>query len=126
MLPASASAFSVFGVGSRATITESIENYQNWPYEIRRQCVIEQSRVVTDCSKCGYDNWVVYQTVKGQGSVDGKDCTMFYQGVVVGNYDCEPPELVIEDGKLVDTWHHINSRFFIKKDKDAEFICDLL
>ena len=126
LLPERTSAFSVFGVGSRATITESIENYQNWPYEIRRQCVIEQSRVVTDCSKCGYDNWVVYQTVKGRGSVDGKDCTMFYQGVVVGNYTCEPPELVIEDGKLVDTNHYINSRFFTKKVKDAEFICDFL
>jgi hypothetical protein len=123
LLPEIASAFSVFGVGSQAMTTESIENYENWPYEVRRQCVIEQSRVVTDCSKCGYENWVVYQTVEGKGKVDGKDCTMLYEGVVVGNYTCEFTELVIEDGKLVGTELFINYEEFRQEVNGAMFHC---
>jgi len=115
-----------FGVSSLATKTRSVENFENWPREVVRQFAYEQAKVVTDCSKCGYDNWVVFQTVKGKGKVDGKDVTLFYEGVVVGKYTCDPPELVIKDGKLVETNHYINSRLLTIKVKDAEFICNYI
>ncbi len=122
-------AFSVFGVGSQAITRESLENYDNWPYEIRRQCVIEQSRTVMECSRSGYENWAVYQTVKGEGSDEGKDIEMFYRGMIMGNHDCDPPYLVVEDGEITDHWFHINSRSFSatsRSGESANYYCNFL
>ncbi|CEG13802.1 hypothetical protein MSIBF_A510007 [groundwater metagenome] len=76
---------------------------------------------------------MVYQTVSGKGYVDGKNMTMFYEGQIIGNYDCEPPDLVVDkNGWFIDTKFYINSRLFtttLKSTKKnslefAEVICD--
>ena len=137
LLPQSTSAAepsSVLSIGCLSTKAKSLDNWKNWPAGVKSQFRYEFYKVFTDCSKCGYTNWVVYYTVVGKGSVGGKDCTLLYEGVVVGNYDCEPPDLVIKDGKLVDTWHYINSRLvdwnqkYKQHDKggNSNFLCHFI
>ncbi|RLG72054.1 MAG: hypothetical protein DRO11_03050 [Methanobacteriota archaeon] len=114
-----AQAWTVYDVGSQPLKRKNVGNYDNWPYDIRRQCVIEQSRAVLECSKSGFQNWVVFQTIAGKGTYKNKNVSMFYEGYISGNYDCDPPETREENGFLVDDLIHINSRIIYKEVKSV-------
>ncbi len=128
-----AQAWTVYDVGSQSLIKENIGNYNNWPYDIRRQCVVEQSRAVLECSKSGFQNWIVFQTIVGKGTYKNKKVSMFYEGYISGNYECDPPETREENGFLVDDLIHINSRIVDKEVKSigkknsmqySHFVCE--
>ncbi|NOX71959.1 MAG: hypothetical protein GXO64_04670 [Candidatus Micrarchaeota archaeon] len=104
LVASSAAAFSVLGIGSIPTTRENLHNYRNWPVDVKRMCTAEQSRVVLLCSRKGYENWVVYQTIQGKGTVHGRDMNLLYKGRIIGNYECDPPQLREQNGYLVDDW----------------------
>ncbi|MCD6246982.1 MAG: hypothetical protein J7J87_00925 [Candidatus Diapherotrites archaeon] len=120
LMATSTQAWTVYDVGSQSLIRENIGNYNNWPYDIRRQCVIEQSKVVLECSKSGFQNWVVFQTIAGKGTYRNKNVSMFYEGYISGNYNCDPPETREENGFLADDLVYINSRVVDKEVRSLE------
>ncbi len=133
LITVSVQAWSVYDIGSQYLIRENIRNYDNWPFDIKKQCVIEQSRVVLECSKSGFRNWIVFQTIAGKGTYEDKNVSMFYERYVSGNYNCDPPETREENGFLVDDLIHINNRNVDKEVKSigknnsvqySHFVCN--
>ncbi len=99
---------SIFGASGSQKFGQQAENtgnINNWPEKAQQMCKKAQDNALKECQAAAYHpgGWYVDRTIEAKGTYNGKPINTFISDQIVGQWDCPPHDLIVnENGEYIE------------------------